>query len=81
MTAYVVSFGIGVLVGALYGCAAVRSPAPPVVALVGLLGMLAGEQGVAKCRAWGSDRPHGHAEMPRATPLPRDSPTHQETRP
>jgi XapX domain-containing protein len=31
-------------VGVLYGLLGVRSPAPPVVALVGLLGMLGGEQ-------------------------------------
>jgi XapX domain-containing protein len=42
--AYVVALAIGILVGAIYGLFGVRSPAPPVVALVGLLGMLLGEQ-------------------------------------
>jgi XapX domain-containing protein len=41
---YLISLGAGLLVGAIYGLLGVRSPAPPVVALVGLLGMLAGEQ-------------------------------------
>jgi XapX domain-containing protein len=41
---YVVSFAVGVLVGVVYGLLHVRSPAPPVVALIGLLGMLVGEQ-------------------------------------
>jgi XapX domain-containing protein len=41
---YVVSFGVGLLVGLVYGSLGVRSPAPPIAALVGLLGMLAGEQ-------------------------------------
>lgn len=42
--AYIVALAISVLVGAIYGLLGVRSPAPPVVALVGLLGMLLGEQ-------------------------------------
>jgi XapX domain-containing protein len=42
--AYIVALAVGVLVGAIYGLLGVRSPAPPVVALVGLLGMLLGEQ-------------------------------------
>jgi len=42
--AYIVALAVGMLVGAIYGLLGVRSPAPPVVALVGLLGMLLGEQ-------------------------------------
>ncbi|MET0280440.1 MAG: DUF1427 family protein [Steroidobacteraceae bacterium] len=34
----------GLCVGILYGIFNVRSPAPPIVALVGLLGILVGEQ-------------------------------------
>ena len=44
MKLYLFSLGAGVLVGIFYSLIAVRSPAPPVVALVGLLGILAGEQ-------------------------------------
>ena len=44
MKMYVVALAVGLLVGAIYGLLHVRSPAPPVVALVGLLGMLVGEQ-------------------------------------
>lgn len=44
MKAYVLSGLVGIVVGVLYGALGVRSPAPPVVALVGLLGMLGGEQ-------------------------------------
>jgi XapX domain-containing protein len=44
MRMYVVSLAAGVLVGIIYGLLDVRSPAPPVVALVGLLGILLGEQ-------------------------------------
>ncbi len=38
------SFVVGLGVGALYGLIRVKSPAPPIVALVGLLGMVLGEQ-------------------------------------
>ena len=44
MRAYLLSLGAGVLVGVVYSLIGVRSPAPPVVALVGLLGILIGEQ-------------------------------------
>jgi len=44
MKVYVLSLGVGLLVGAIYGLLNVRSPAPPVIALVGLLGILVGEQ-------------------------------------
>jgi XapX domain-containing protein len=41
---YLLSLGAGLLVGIIYSLINVRSPAPPVVALVGLLGILVGEQ-------------------------------------
>lgn len=44
MKIYLVSAAAGLLVGVIYGLLDVRSPAPPVVALIGLLGILAGEQ-------------------------------------
>ncbi len=37
------SFGVGLAVGLAYGLLRVKSPAPPLVALVGLLGMVIGE--------------------------------------
>jgi XapX domain-containing protein len=46
MKIYVVALAAGLLVGLIYALLQVRSPAPPVVALVGLLGMLIGEQSV-----------------------------------
>ena len=42
--AYLVSLGAGLLAGLLYSLLGVRSPAPPAIALVGLLGILLGEQ-------------------------------------
>jgi XapX domain-containing protein len=47
MKVYIVSLLAGLLVGGVYGLINVRSPAPPVIALVGLLGMLIGEQAAA----------------------------------
>ena len=44
MRAHLISLGAGLLVGIIYSLINVRSPAPPVVALVGLLGILVGEQ-------------------------------------
>ena len=47
---YLLSLGAGVLVGVIYSLISVRSPAPPLVALVGLLGILVGEQVVPVAR-------------------------------
>ncbi len=44
MKIYVLSLFAGILVGVIYSLLNVRSPAPPMVALIGLLGILAGEQ-------------------------------------
>jgi XapX domain-containing protein len=44
MKMYIFSLLAGVLVGVIYSLLNVRSPAPPLVALIGLLGILAGEQ-------------------------------------
>ena len=52
MHAYVLSAAVGLLVGVIYGLLNVRSPAPPVIALVGLLGILAGEQIPPLVRHW-----------------------------
>jgi XapX domain-containing protein len=44
MKAYLISLAVGLLVGVIYNLVNVRSPAPPVIALIGLLGILVGEQ-------------------------------------
>ncbi|WP_426122877.1 XapX domain-containing protein [Pararhizobium sp. PWRC1-1] len=44
MKLYILSLLVGILVGTIYALLNVRSPAPPIVALIGLLGILVGEQ-------------------------------------
>lgn len=46
MKVYIVTLAVGVMVGVIYALLQVRSPAPPAIALVGLLGILIGEQAV-----------------------------------
>jgi XapX domain-containing protein len=82
MKIYLITLAVGLLVGAIYGLLNVRSPAPPVIALVGLLGILAGEQSVPWVRKWLAGEPlSAHAvkrdcaaqmfaALPRAEPLP-----------
>ena len=58
-TPYLLSLGVGVGVGVIYGLVSVRSPAPPIIALLGLLGMLAGEAAVQWLK--GQSQPIAHA--------------------
>lgn len=44
MKTFLVSFAVGLVVGMAYALLRVKSPAPPLVALAGLLGMVWGEQ-------------------------------------
>jgi len=44
MKVYLFSFVVGCFVGGLYASLRVKSPAPPLVALLGLLGILIGEE-------------------------------------
>lgn len=57
MKMYLLSLGAGLLVGVIYSLLNVRSPAPPVIALVGLLGILVGEQAVPLVKRLMSDNP------------------------
>ncbi|SEN17807.1 XapX domain-containing protein [Duganella sp. CF517] len=81
MKIYIVSIATGLLVGIIYGFLNVRSPAPPVIALVGLLGILLGEQvppllrqlwqpphAQAKQASWIEDhvKPHCFGQLPGA---------------
>lgn len=51
MKAMLISFAVGLLVGVIYAFLRVKSPAPPLVALTGLLGMVWGEQIVERLLA------------------------------
>jgi XapX domain-containing protein len=57
MKIYVLSLSVGLLVGVIYGVLNVRSPAPPVIALIGLLGILVGEQVVPLAKRLVSSKP------------------------
>jgi XapX domain-containing protein len=59
MSAYFVSLLMGLLVGVAYALVQVRSPAPPLIALIGLLGMVLGEQMATAAR--NHDSPSAHA--------------------
>jgi XapX domain-containing protein len=76
MKPYLVSLALGLLVGVIYALFNVRSPAPPVIALVGLLGILVGEQipplvkqalKVEKTVSWMDDqvKPHMFGQLPK----------------
>jgi XapX domain-containing protein len=86
MKIYVVSLAAGVLVGVIYGLLNVRSPAPPVIALIGLAGILLGEQLVPIAKkliagepisiAWIDEHLHTHSfgKLPtQASALEKDS--------
>lgn len=78
MKVYLLSLAAGVLVGAIYGLLQVRSPAPPVIALLGLLGMLVGEQIVPLAQRLLAGEPVGMAWvrgecLPRITGGPADT--------
>jgi XapX domain-containing protein len=76
MKIYLFSLAAGLLVGVIYSLINVRSPAPPLVALVGLLGILVGEQvipvgkqlfaGTPLASAWRVSQctPHIFGELP-----------------
>lgn len=57
MKIYLLSLGAGLLVGIVYSLLNVRSPAPPVIALVGLLGILVGEQIIPIAKSLWSKEP------------------------
>jgi len=54
---YLIALGAGLLVGVVYSLLGVRSPAPPTIALVGLLGILLGEQVVPIAKRLIAGRP------------------------
>jgi XapX domain-containing protein len=48
---YLISLGVGFTVGVLYWLLKVQSPAPPLIALAGLLGMVLGEHTIPVVKA------------------------------
>ncbi|MEK6346520.1 MAG: DUF1427 family protein [Burkholderia sp.] len=48
---YLISLGTGIVVGLLYYASRVQSPAPPLIALAGLLGIVIGEHAIPVVQA------------------------------
>lgn len=48
---YIISLGVGFGIGLLYWLLKVQSPAPPLIALAGLLGMVFGEHAIPVVKA------------------------------
>ncbi len=57
MKIYFITLAVGMLVGVIYALLQVRSPAPPAIALVGLLGILIGEQALPVVKRLVSGQP------------------------
>ncbi|PTW55694.1 XapX domain-containing protein [Breoghania corrubedonensis] len=87
MKIYLFSLLAGVLVGVIYSLLHVRSPAPPVIALIGLFGILLGEQAVPLVKRLAAGAPvtvswvHGQCgshifgQLPGSpAPMPRGNP-------
>ncbi len=68
MKLYLMSLGAGLLVGIIYALIDVRSPAPPVVALVGLFGILVGEQIPPLVKGYLQQTPAAHAWLHQVRP-------------
>ncbi len=86
MKVYLVSLAAGTLVGVIYALLGVRSPAPPLVALAGLLGILVGEQIVPVGRRLLRREPVTAAWVaeecaPKITGVPADPPADPPPRP
>jgi XapX domain-containing protein len=64
MIGYLVSLVMGLVVGVAYGLVQVRSPAPPLIALIGLLGMVLGEQAVEMAKRHVSPFPQASIGQP-----------------
>jgi XapX domain-containing protein len=70
MLGFSVSLLMGVAVGIAYAACNIRSPAPPLVALVGLLGMVLGEQAMEAAKRHFVQTPVHQASITR--PLDQD---------
>ena len=63
MIGYLVSLVMGIAVGVAHGLIQARSPAPPLIALIGLLGMVLGEQAIDMAKRHVSSFPQASVEQ------------------
>ena len=70
---YLVSLLVGIAVGVAYALLGVKSPAPPIVALFGLLGIVIGEQGLPWVKVWIAERHATIVSVPAPVPHDRSS--------
>ena len=68
MKLYLMSLSAGLLVGIIYALIDVRSPAPPIIALVGLLGILVGEQIPPLVKGYLQQTPAAHSWLHQVRP-------------
>ncbi|MFM0193090.1 DUF1427 family protein [Paraburkholderia strydomiana] len=77
---YIISLGVGFGVGLLYWLLKVQSPAPPLIALAGLLGMVLGEHAIPVVKAQlfpqsaAVEAASPSSTLPVAAPMPDSSP-------
>ena len=72
---YIISLGVGFGVGLLYWLLKVQSPAPPLIALAGLLGMVLGEHAIPVVKAqFFAQSAVQAASPPPALPIPAPMP-------
>jgi len=93
MKPYLLSLVAGLLAGVVYAVLHVRSPAPPIIALLGLLGILIGEQvpsfiqhivrGEVAASAWlgRQVKPHLFGHLPQGQLPPHAAPSTEEGAP
>ncbi|WP_020066117.1 DUF1427 family protein [Paraburkholderia caledonica] len=84
---YIISLGVGFGVGLLYWLLKVQSPAPPLIALAGLLGMVLGEHAIPVVKAQlfpqsaAVEAASPSSTLPVAAPMPDSSAQKSRARP
>ncbi|MGW2964773.1 DUF1427 family protein [Streptomyces sp. NPDC001220] len=78
LRAAALSFAAGLLIGAVYWAMDIRSPAPPLLGLTGLVGIVAGERTASAVRSRLDGTGTTHRSTPACSPSHED-PAHEHT--